>query len=134
MARRFSVVVTGDKKLTRAFYRAEGDIAKEVKDAERESGALVATEARSRAPRRSGRLRGSIKAVGGDVTAGSASVPYAGPINYGWLNRPNPARGWRGGPIRPNPFLTGALDAKEHEVEQTFEKATSQVVGMVNRT
>jgi hypothetical protein len=43
------------------------------------------------APKRSGRLAGDIrgnrarsKAV---ITAGRASVPYAGPINYGWARR-----------------------------------------------
>jgi Bacteriophage HK97-gp10, putative tail-component len=131
VAKGFSVVVTGDEKLTRAFRRAEGDISHEVDDAERESGETVAGAARSRAPRRSGRLRGSIRADGGVV---SANTVYAGPIHFGWANRPNKARGWRGGPIRPNPFLWNALDDREHQVVQTFEKATNQVVGMVNRT
>lgn len=49
------------------------------------TGAAVAS---SHAPRRSGRLAADIrgnrargKAV---ITAGRSSVPYAGPINYGW--------------------------------------------------
>lgn len=50
------------------------------------------------APRRTGALRASIrgnraksKAV---VTAGRASVPYAGPINYGWPRRGIAASGF----------------------------------------
>lgn len=50
-----------------------------------------AASASSHAPRRSGRLAADIrgnraqsKAV---VTAGRASIPYAGPINYGWRAR-----------------------------------------------
>lgn len=50
-----------------------------------------AQRAASHAPKKSGRLAGDIrgnraksKAV---VTAGRASVPYAGPINYGWPKR-----------------------------------------------
>lgn len=53
-----------------------------------DEGAQVAASA---APTKSGRLRGDIrgnraqsKAV---VTAGRSSIPYAGPINYGWPKR-----------------------------------------------
>lgn len=62
-------------------------------------GAIVAAR---HAPRRSGRLAGDIrgnrarnKAV---VAAGRTSVPYAGPINYGWA-----ARG-----IQPSGFMQKA--------------------------
>jgi len=53
--------------------------------------AMGARQAARFAPKRSGRLAGDIrgnraksKAV---VTAGRKSVPYAGPINYGWAKR-----------------------------------------------
>jgi len=130
----YTVDVSGDEALTRAFRRAEDDIREKTEKVERDEGAAVARGARGRAPRRRGALRGSVKANGGTVTAGGPGVPYAGPIHWGWSSRPNPARGWRGGPIRPNPFLVDALEERRRQVEQSFEQATSEVVGMVNRT
>jgi hypothetical protein len=55
----------------------------------------IAEEARSLAagfaPRRSGRLAASLRSSTAKnyatVTAGGASAPYAGPINYGWPKR-----------------------------------------------
>jgi hypothetical protein len=126
--------IEGDEKLRRAFRRAEDDIGQKVDRVERVEGEAVARDARAAAPRRKGALRGSVRSVGGTVTAGGSGVPYAGPIHFGWRDRPNPARGWRGGPIRPNPFLWDALDGRRRQVEQSFEQATREVVGMVNRT
>lgn len=60
----------------------------DLKDAFSDIAQQGATLAASYAPRRSGALAGDIrgnraksKAV---ITAGRVSVPYAGPINYGW--------------------------------------------------
>lgn len=75
-------------------------------------GAQVASR---EAPKRSGRLSGDIrgnraksKAV---VTAGRKSVPYAGPINYGW-----PAR-----KIKPNGFMQRADEAMQPRALQMLE-------------
>jgi hypothetical protein len=134
VANRVSVEVDGDEKLGRAFDRAADDIGPRTERVERDEGEAVARGARSRAPRRKGALRGSVRSVGGVVTAGDSGVPYAGPIHFGWASRPNPARGWRGGPISPNPFLYDALDDRRQHAEHAFAEATSEVVGMVNRT
>jgi hypothetical protein len=65
-------------------------------------------------------LRSSGQRRGGYVRAGKKLVPYAGPVHFGWPNRPDPAKGWRGGPIRPNPFLYDALDKRREQVAQAF--------------
>lgn len=63
----------------------------DLKDAFAEVSDMAASSAARHAPSRSGKLRASVrgnraknKAV---VTAGRASVKYAGPINYGWKSR-----------------------------------------------
>lgn len=72
------------------------------------------------APKRTGRLAGDIrgnraqsKAV---VTAGRVSVPYAGPINYGWAARN----------IEPALFMQQASDVMEpvalHELDNEITK------------
>lgn len=73
----------------------------EVEDLKQAFSTIAAEGARvaaRHAPRRSGRLAGDVrgnraksKAV---VAAGRASVPYAGPINYGWPSRNIAASGF----------------------------------------
>jgi hypothetical protein len=84
------VVVEGLREKVRAL-EALGVEVDDLKDAFAGIAAEGAALASRLAPRRSGRLAGSIrgnrakgKAV---VTAGRATVPYAGPINYGWRRR-----------------------------------------------
>lgn len=58
-------------------------------------GAKIASAA---APRKTGRLAGNVRGnrarSKATVTAGGASVPYAGPINYGWPKRGISAAGF----------------------------------------
>lgn len=67
-------------------------------------------------------LRYSGTQRGGFVRGGKKSVPYAGPVHFGWPSRPNAARGWQGGPIPPNPFIFDALDERRKEVADAFER------------
>lgn len=77
-----------------ATVRALQAIGVEVQDLKEVFAGIAAEGARlasAAAPRRTGRLQGSIrgnraknKAV---ILAGRARVPYAGPINYGWPRR-----------------------------------------------
>ena len=77
---------------------------------------IVADRAEALAPVRTGRLKQTIRAAGtqtaGRVRAGYKRIPYAGPVHFGWATRPNAAKGWRGGPIHPNPFLYDARDER----------------------
>lgn len=82
--------VEGLNKFTRALTQVGVEI-DDLKDVMGGIAALGARLASGFAPKRSGRLAGTIrgnraksKAV---VTAGRARVPYAGPINYGWRKR-----------------------------------------------
>jgi hypothetical protein len=93
--------VTGLREVVKALT----DAGVEVEDLKEAMGAIAARAAEiaaAAAPSRSGKLRASIrgnKAKGkAIVTAGRASVPYAGAINYGW-----PARG-----IKPRKFMQQA--------------------------
>lgn len=85
-----SVRVEGLAKLTRDL-KAVGLEIDDLKDAFSTVAAQGARLAAKFAPNRTGTLAGDIrgnraqsKAV---ITAGRASVPYAGPINYGWAAR-----------------------------------------------
>lgn len=114
----------------RRHLRRLGDEAKaDLKRVNLDAARDVMVEAQRRAPRRSGRLAGSIRASGqlgaGVVRAGRKAVPYAAPVHFGWATRPR--RPWGtpgrvgGGPIAPNPFLYDAVDARRNSVLRRYE-------------
>lgn len=82
----------------------------------------AAQVAAAHAPRRSGRLAGDIrgnraksKAV---VAAGRSSVPYAGPINYGWTARN----------IRPAGFMQKADEVMQPVAIQRLENEINRQI------
>jgi hypothetical protein len=87
----------------------------------------VAETARGVAPHLTGALAGTVRAGGtqkrGYVAAGRRSVPYAGPIHFGW-----PARN-----ISPQPFLYEALDDRRTEVVEKYEAHIEALVEKVGR-
>jgi hypothetical protein len=52
------------------------------------------------------------------VRAGRTSVPYAGPIHFGW-----PAHN-----IEPTPFLYDALDQRRSEVIDLYEQRVGDLI------
>jgi len=91
-----------------------------IKDAGKESGELVANEARGLVPVRTGALRNSIR-VGatargkitvkaGNNRTSSSGVPYANPIHWGWFKRH----------IRPQPFFVKALGYTRTEIYENY--------------
>lgn len=108
--------------------RAAGADLGQLKSAHAEAAGIAKAGAVERVPVRSGRLRQTVRASGtntaGILRAGYASVPYAGPIHWGW-----PARH-----ITANPFLSdGATDTQPEWLpvyEHAVDDAISQVRGI----
>jgi len=92
---------------------------------------MVAERAASLAPVRTGRLKETIRASGtktaGRVRAGFKRVPWTGPVHFGWATRPDAAKGWRGGPIHPNPFLYDALDQRRNQVFNAYFEGVKKI-------
>jgi hypothetical protein len=120
------VRVEGLDQLARSMRRAGEDI-EELKDAHAAAAGIVAAAAEARAPRRSGRLAGSVRGSRqirrARVQAGSSRVPYAAPIHWGW-----PARN-----IAANPFLSDAAQDTEPQWVTRYladiQKALDKVKG-----
>lgn len=117
--------VAGDRQFRRQLRKLDNEV-EDLKDFHTDLAELVMKQALIRVPVKSGTLRDTIRASGTKskavVRAGFAKVPYAGPVHFGWATRPAPFMGWRGGPIRPNPFLYDALDERRDEVIKAYEE------------
>jgi len=119
------VKVEGLKELNKALRNLPKGFRKEQAAIHKKTAEPVASAAARIVPRRSGRLAASIRAQGtqraGRVAAGKKSVPYAGPIHWGW-----PARN-----IKPQPFLTDALASKQETVVEIYLTETDRLIDRV---
>ena len=91
------VRVEGAARLRSTLKAAVGNL-DDLKDANARVAAMVAQWAAVTAPRRTGQLGGSVRgtrqAARAVINAGSAAVPYAGVINYGFPARNIAAQPW----------------------------------------
>lgn len=104
-----SIKVSGLNKLVRDL-KVIGVPAKEIAQAGTEAGEIVAAEARTLVPVKTGALKSTIRVAKQQrrivVRAGNARVPYANPIHWGWFRRG----------ILPNPFFSKALKLNIEEI------------------
>lgn len=121
--------ITNINKLTRTLRKMESgeELLKQLEKAHAKAAEIVEARADPNIPRRKGKLAASLRSKGtkkaGVVRVGKASLPYAGPIHFGW-----PERG-----IPPQPFLYEALDERRKEVYEFFWKAVNEVLDEVAR-
>lgn len=124
MAGRPAVEVVGLSRLARTMKRAGVEIT-ELKELNRAAADAVAPVARSTAPVLSGRLAADVRTAGtqraGIIRVGRASLPYAGPIHWGW-----PARR-----ISPQPFAADAAAATEPAWTQIYLAGIEKIIGKI---
>lgn len=119
------ILVEGAARLAATLKRAGLDMA-DLKDSNQKAGQVVGDEGKSRAPRRTGRLAGSIRpsrmASGVVVRAGGGSIRYARFAEFGSKK------------IVAHHYLYGAVDAKADEVLEIYwdgvEDALAKVQGV----
>lgn len=118
------VKVEGLSQFVRAMKAAGVDVM-DLKDANQAAGNTVLPSATARAPRRSGALAGSGRANraarGAVIRFGSARVPYAGPIHWGW-----PARH-----IAAQPWVATAAESTEPRWSQTYLDALGTIIDTI---
>jgi hypothetical protein len=122
-----AIRIEGGRELRRAFREA-GDDMSDLKDLHKRLADDVADSAKRKVPVRSGRLQRSIRGSGTKTAArvrtgnnrksGPTSVPYAGPIHFGWS-----ARG-----IKPKPFMYEALDDRRQEVVDAYNRQVQEII------
>lgn len=103
----------------------------EIKRAGSESGELVANEARTLVPVRTGKLRDSIRVSktlrkvtiqAGNNRKSKSGVPYANPIHWGWFKRN----------IKPQPFFVKALGITRDEVFRNYYDQLDRLIAKQN--
>lgn len=113
--------VTGLRELVRNLEKIGAD-ASDMKEVFTAIGTMVMADAARLAPRKTGRLAASIKPTKtknkAAIRAGSARVPYAGAINYGW-----PARG-----IKPRKFMQIAIDSNEAKAIEMMDDGLGRII------
>jgi len=119
-----AVKVVGARELRRELKKAGVDI-KTLREAPRAASTIVSNAAKSSGPKRSGDLRGSVRPANqvarAIVYAGSARVPYAGPIHWGWRARN----------ISPQPWVSEAAQSTESTWLPAYEKEIDRIIGQV---
>lgn len=125
MADGLAVEVTGLRECVKAL-KDLGDDLSDLKEANGTLGREIASRASALAPVRSGRLAASIKsnkaAKKVQIKAGSARVPYAGVIEYGWAARN----------IRPQPYLRKAAFENKNYIKDKYEENIKDVIRKYN--
>ena len=127
MAVQPGVKVTNLREINKALA-AIGVPKEAVKDAGKESGELVANEARSLVPVRTGNLRNSIRVgatargkitiMAGNNRTSKSAVPYANPIHWGWFKKH----------IKPQPFFVRALGYTRSEIYDNYFKQMEKLI------
>ncbi|MEY2580525.1 MAG: hypothetical protein QOE09_374 [Ilumatobacteraceae bacterium] len=116
------IEIEGLKELTRALRKIDPELTKELKQANKDAAADVASVAQGLVPRRTGKLASSIRAgatiKSGVVRAGRAKLPYARIVHFG-----NPKTRQR-----PQPFLYEALDHRRNEVGDAWAAAVERII------
>lgn len=118
------VRVEGLRELRRRLRRIEGGL-QDLKRINKETADYIASAARPRTPHRTGRLAATLRTSGtnraGVIRAGTARVPYAAVIHYGWPRRN----------IEPQPWLVDAAQRTEPAWSARYQ---SEINDLVERT
>jgi hypothetical protein len=125
------IEVQGARELAAAMTAAAGDAALFLQAAQ-EGARIVAAQARGNAPSRSGRLRGSIQGHGEPGAAViTAGVVYGGNQEWGWRDRPNVSRGWRGGPFEGHHMIYRAMSDTEADQMNAYAANAETVLDRI---
>lgn len=114
--------IEGIREVNKQLKNLSDATKKELKETHRKAGQLVVDGAIRYVPVRTGALLASLRSAPtqrqGRVRVGSASVPYAGPIHFGW-----PARR-----IKPQPFIYEVLDDRRQEVLHLYAERIGYLI------
>lgn len=116
------VRVEGLLEVQRQLAKLGKDAKNDMKPAHQKAAEIVVLGAKKYVPVRTGALSESLRAYArqraGVVRVGSLSVPYAGPIHFGWPMRR----------IKPNPFIYEAADERRREIAALYAERMEELI------
>lgn len=116
--------VEGAARLRRTAQAAGEDL-QDLRAAHTAAGAIAGGRARDDGPKKSGRLTRNVRwsgtKTGAVIRAGGVSVPYAGPIHWGWPRRH----------IGAQPFIVNAAEATEPQWSAVYQQAVERILGRI---
>jgi hypothetical protein len=120
-----AVKIEGLSKVRRELKNLSSDVdyrAMEFLPVNKSIADAVLGDARAYVPIRTGDLAGTLRAAAtktsARVKAGYKSVPYAGPIHFGW-----PARR-----IKPQPFFYDAIDKRREDIKRRYDGLVKDLI------
>lgn len=121
MGRKPPVEVEGLRNLRRTI-KAAGMSLDDLKAAHKQVADTVVHRAAERAPRKTGKLAGTLRGSGtagaAIVRAGGARTPYAGPIHWGWPRRH----------IKAQPFIYNAAGELHDPIARMYLAALQDII------
>jgi hypothetical protein len=124
------IQITGLRELNKALKQVDADLPKQTRLALNEGAAIVADEARSKVPRRTGRAASTYRArstrTAARVAIGGAKAKYVPWLDFG--GRTGPDKSVHRQFIKSGRYLFPALERKRPEVLAKLEKAVVAVV------
>jgi hypothetical protein len=129
-----TIKVEGLRELNKALKKLADEAPKALREANLAAARAIVADALPKVPIRSGRLKGTVKALASTTAsrmkAGSAAVPYAQAVHWGTGPRPGLP-----GPhnIRRNAFLWDARQRLLKEVRDEYEKELEELIDRVAR-
>jgi len=121
------VKVEGAKELRRTM-KAAGEDLTDLKSVHTAIAGMVASRTAAAAPHKSGALAGTVRgnsaATNATIKVGSAAVPYANPIHWGWPGRN----------ITANPFAANTAKATEAEWSRMYLVGVERILSKVHGT
>jgi hypothetical protein len=122
-----AIEVKGAAQLRRTLKRAGLDV-QDLKDAHKKIAEDVVREAAPDAPRRTGRLASTVRPAGtasaAIVRAGRKTVPWAGPVHWGW-----PAHH-----MKAQPWLAEAADREFDHAQDVILDTLQKIIATVEGT
>lgn len=121
-----TVRIDGARELRAALKRAGVDL-RDLRAAHKSAAEIAAAAARANTPVLTGALAGTVRAgatqTRGVIRAGSARVPYANPIHWGWARRG----------IAPNPFASEGAQQSESRWADVYRREVDRLLEKVGR-
>jgi hypothetical protein len=115
------ITITGVKEVTDTLKKLGRDIEENL-ELNKELSTTLSQKASAMAPKLTGALASSVvgnpSSERAQIVAGSAAVPYAGVIEYGW-----PARN-----IQPQPYLNKAVNDNLGYIIEKYEDSIKDIV------